>query len=124
MAARATETEAKESLAGDISRVVENRVPLSADVPEIVFVDAVPKKGGRGKYLAVARSNLVAGKLEADKLIVRPVAIEAVDHPITIRPGVGAKCVLIVAVAFRKSYQIQPVLSPALAVSWTCQQRL
>ena len=65
-------------------------------------------RGGIGKH--------VAGQLFDDKLIERQVVIDGADNPITILPH-DSRGIMAVAVAIRITGGVQPMTSPAFAVS-------
>ena len=58
---------------------------------------------------------LIARELLYEKLVVRQVAVEGVDHPVAVKPDV-ARLVLFVAVAVRVARGVEPVAAPLFAV--------
>src|SRR4030095_550226 len=106
--------EAEENLAGVVCNVVENEVPLTANVALIVFVDRVAEITGGDEHLGILWIDFVAGELLSHELIVRHVIVQRPDDPIAIRPRGGAIGILIVAVALGVADEIEPVLRPAL----------
>ena len=58
----------------------------------------------------------VAGDLLPDELVVGQVAVERLDHPVAVAPGVVADVVPLEALALAEPDDIQPVARPALAV--------
>ena len=67
-------------------------------------------------------TNLIAHQLLLDELIVRFVSIDRFDHPVSIRPSVGASLVRFKPVALGKPYDVEPVPPPPLAVMRRRQQ--
>ena len=71
----------------------------------------------------------VAGDLVADELVVRQVAVEGVDHPVAVAPGVGAVHLRAGGEDTRVERvgvagEVEPVAAPALAVSRRRQQAI
>ena len=66
----------------------------------------------------IGGSNQVTCQLPADKLIVRHVAVQSLNHPVAIRPGIGAREVTFKPIALTKPDDIQPVPRPSLAIVW------
>ena len=64
----------------------------------------------------------VSGKLLKEKAIVGQVAVEGVDHPVAIRPGMLAECVVFIAPRVGVADDVEPVLRPAFAVSRRSEQ--
>ena len=59
----------------------------------------------------------VAGELLKEKPIVGEIAVEGVDHPVAIRPGMVAERVVFIAPRVGVADDVEPVLRPAFAVS-------
>ena len=74
------------------------------------------QKAGRFDGVRVVRSQHVAGQLQADELVVGHVAIEGIDNPVAIAPGIGTRLVKLEAVALAEAHHIEPVPRPADAV--------
>src|SRR5207245_5172230 len=89
---------------------------------------AAAKAGRNQEGSALARvsatSQLVARELLSQKLTVRLILIQGMDHVVAVTPRVRALAVGFVAVGFRVAHDIQPVLSPAFAVVGRSQQAL
>ena len=77
--------------------------------------------------MAVTASNVgigqfVAGQLLGDKLVVRLVLVERLDHVIAIAPGVLQIVVVFVTRAIGVASHVQPHAGPALAVVWRIEK--
>ena len=79
---------------------------------------------GRDDGGGIVRPDLVACDLFAQKFVVRLVAVERIDHIVAIPPGERAIFVALEAAAVSVSRQIEPVSSPPLAITGTCQQAI
>ena len=64
----------------------------------------------------------VTHELHADEFVVRHVAIEGFDHPVTVVPEVVSWTVSFEPVAFPEAHNVEPVSSPALAVTRRLEQ--
>src|SRR5258708_9265459 len=56
--------------------------------------------------------------LFADKLAMPVILIKALDHVVAVAPGVIPYDIALIPLALRKTDNVQPVPSPALAVVW------
>ncbi len=74
------------------------------------------KKSGCGNSTGMIRLEHVAGNLPLHELIVRHILIEGINHPVPIRPSVGAELIIFKSVTLTITRHIQPVPSPALSV--------
>ena len=72
----------------------------------------------------IVGGDLVAGELEPDELVVGHVAVQGLDDPVAIPPGVGPGLVELEAVGVGVARQVEPVLRPALAVVRAGQQTI
>jgi hypothetical protein len=91
--------------------------------PILLLIDAslavgqgVAVEAGARPRTEVCARHQVAGKLLEGELVEREVAVQGVDHPVAIAPGVGKGRILLVAVAVGVARQVEPVPPPALAV--------
>jgi hypothetical protein len=57
----------------------------------------------------------VTGELGTDEGVVGEIALEALDHPVAVAPGVGAHLVHLEAVALGETHGVEPVPGPAFA---------
>ena len=64
----------------------------------------------------------VARDLQAGELVIRHVAIQRLDDPVAISPGVRAELVVFVPVALAVTSQVEPPSRPADAVLWRFEQ--
>ena len=64
------------------------------------------------------RAQGISRKLLPDKLVVRLVAVQRIDHPVAIVPRVGPLAVGFETGRFAEPHQIEPMTGPALAVSF------
>ena len=78
-------------------------------------------KARRGDVILALVVNQIPGQLHAYELIVWQILIECLDDEIPIVKGAFAILVEGVAITFRKTRQVQPVASPALAETFTAQ---
>src|SRR4051812_224059 len=69
-------------------------------------VCAMNQKAGGSNRLRIIGTEHIASDLQPRKLIERQVAIERVDHPIAIGPGVGPHAVVLEAVALAEMCNI------------------
>ena len=81
--------------------------------------DVVPRGDQR---VEVARVQHVAGDLLPDELVVGQVAVERLDHPVAVAPGVVADVVALEALALAEPDDVEPVPRPALAVAGRGEQ--
>ncbi len=101
---------------------VEHDVPpllLQVDVGHVR--PAEQKAGGHGRR-RIAGLEQIAGQLQADELVVGQVAVQRVDHPVAIAPGIGSQQVVFESVRLGKPGQVEPMLGIALAVRRRRQQ--
>ena len=89
--------------------------PMKSHGPAAMNPSASMPVAGAGKQH-------VAGHLFLDEPAVRLVLVERPDHVIAVRPGVGARLVLVVAVGVAVMDHVEPVPAPALAVVRAGQQ--
>ena len=68
-------------------------------------------RGDQG--LEVVRVQHVAGDLLPDELVVGQVAVERLDHPVAVAPGVVADVVVLEALALAEPDDVQPVPRPS-----------
>ena len=73
-----------------------------------------PVEGGGQPLLLGRVRQQVAGNLPGEKLVVRQVPVEGIDHPVAPRPD-KARLVRLIAVGVGKARQVQPVEGHALA---------
>src|SRR5262245_20845113 len=59
---------------------------------------------------------LVTRQLQAEELVKRKIAVQSIDDPVAISPGVGTLVVEFEAVGLGEPGQIEPMLCPALSV--------
>lgn len=87
-------------------------VALGLDLP-----DEVPRTGGeesRGHdVIWIVRRQHVSGDLPPEELVVREIAVQGVDHPVAIPPGIGAQLVPLEAVGVGVVGDVEPVSGPA-----------
>ena len=84
-------------------------------------VHAGGPKAGRGSPLTT-RNGLVANQLPPDKLVVGHVAVERIDHPVAVGPGMLPLKVSLKAIALAETHHIEPVTTPSLSVGRRCEQ--
>ena len=66
--------------------------------------------------LAVLRKQLIRGDLLVNEPGKRLVAIQRLDHPVAISPGMRSRIVVLETVAVGVTDNIQPVLGPTVAI--------
>ena len=69
------------------------------------------------------RREEVAGELLAEELVVGLVAVEGVDHPVAVPPGVRQRVVAVLAGGVGVADEVEPVPAPALAVGGEASSR-
>ena len=80
------------------------------------IVRAGDEEAGRLDGLRIIGPENVARELEAGELVIRPVAIEGVDHPVAIAPGGRAELVIFKSVALAVAGQVEPPPRPPHAI--------
>ena len=115
MAAGAADRQPQEHKPRRLGDVVERILAAQALIVQInhVGVASIEPRGDEGPR--IVRTNFVAGKLQADENVVRQIAVQGLDDPVSISPGVGPGLVELEAVGLGKARQVKPVLRPALA---------
>src|SRR5262245_16076550 len=89
------------------------------------FVPRTGDKKARGHDAVASRAGEhVAGNLLADELVVRLVLVEALNDVIAIAPRVIADLVAFEALTLREPSHVEPVSSPALAITRRGQQSI
>ena len=110
----------------DPGRRIEDRVEIvvlgERGVRRLVVPDAQSQIAGGDDRRGGGVVDLVAGELVGQKLVVRHVRVESVDHPVAVAPGRWLLAVPLVAVGLGVADEIEPVPAPALAVVGRCQQ--
>ena len=98
---------------------------------ELLLIDAALAIGERvamkaRRHLLFERRppHQIAGQLLDDELVIRQIAIEGVDHPVAIAPGVGPTSVFLITVAVGIACQVEPVSAPAFAIVRRGQQAI
>ena len=124
MAPRTADRQAQEDQPGRLGDVVERILAAQALVIEVdhVGIAAIEPRGDECRR--ITGPELVARKLQADERVIRQVAIEGLDDPVAIAPGVGPGLVEFEAVGLGEPRQVEPVLPPALAVMRARQQTI
>ena len=122
MASSAICSEAKECLTDDADQVfnfiLSHRHLHLFVVRQSCVVRACDKEPSCRNRVEIVRLQNVAGQLQADKLIVRHVLIQGINHPVAVRPRVPAGLIVFKAVAFPETHDVQPVPRPAFAIMW------
>src|SRR5690606_17558046 len=81
------------------------------------MTDEIPGAGGdkarRDDAVRVVGIQNIAGDLFAYELRIRKVFVEGSDNVVPIRPGIGARLILVVAVRIAVVRNVEPVPSPA-----------
>ncbi len=81
------------------------------------------KAKGRGdSRLRIVGRDLVAGKLQCDESIVGQIGVERVDYPVAVSPRFGAELIVLETVGLGEPRQVEPVLTPPLAVVGRSEQ--
>ena len=83
---------------GRLGDVVQGVLPPQALVVQVDHVGVAAIEPGRDERPGIVGRDLVAGELQADELVVRHVAVEGLDDPVAISPGVGPGLVELEAV--------------------------
>src|SRR5205823_3784070 len=73
---------------------------------------------GRDRRLRVVGPKNVAGKLFLYEPRVRNVIVRGLDDVITIRPGIGARFIFVVAMRFAEVNNIEPIAGPTFPVTF------
>ena len=115
VAAGAADRQAQEYQSGRLGDVVEGILPAQSLVVQVDHVGIAAIEPGGDEGPGIVGPHLVAGELQADELVVGQVAIQRLDHPVAISPGVGPGLVELEAVGFGEPRQVEPVLSPTFA---------
>ena len=130
MAAGAGDRQTEERLAeraDEILHLVEPRGLLhlgrALGVCDVVprAADVIPRGDQR---IEVARVQHIPGDLLSDELVVGQVAVERLDHPVAVAPGVVADMVVLEALTLAEPHHVEPVPRPALAVSGRVEQAI
>ena len=101
----------------DRVHAIEHRVhPELLGVHAAFFIEhRVAQKTGRHNLVLRGIGQQIAGELLDNELIIRQIAIERVDHVITIEPDV-ARFILFEPIRIRVARRIKPMAAPAFAV--------
>ncbi len=83
---------------------------------------AEPIETDRDFAVGLSGSDLVAGQLFADELVIGLVVVEATDDVIAIAPGAGPRTVVLEPFRLGEADDVEPVAAPAFAVVRTDQQ--
>ena len=122
VAAGAADRQAEEDQARRLGDVVERVLPPQPLVVQVDHVGIAAVEPGGDEGGRVVGGDLVAGELEPDEPVVGHVAVQGVDDPVAIPPGVGPGLVELEAVGVGVARQVEPVLRPAHAVLRAGQQ--
>ena len=90
---------------------------MAGDVALVVFVDGEAEILRGGEDFWVVGGDFIACELFAYEAVVGFVGVEAFDDPVAVGPDVGAVGVLVVAIAFRVTGEVEPMLGPALSIT-------
>ena len=119
---RAAHLQAEEHRADRPGHVVEERVPPLLLQVDVRHVRSAKEEAGRDQRGLVAGPQFVAGKLQADELVERHVAVVSVDHPIAKPPSVRPHMIVLEPIGLGEARDIQPMLSPPFPVTRRRQQ--
>jgi hypothetical protein len=128
VAASAVDGHSQKCLPHDGHDVLELVLPhdLLHHVPlrQQAVMRAADQKARRRHSRRIIRPQYVAGDLQASEFVVVKIAIESVNHPVPISPGIGPHSVIFKAVALAKMSHIEPVPRPSLAIMGRIEQLL
>ena len=122
VAPSALHRQAEERGGGCVDRVLKPSIKVVGGIVRFVVPSAGPNHAGGDDSLFRAIRQLVTGQLFGDEAGVGHVVIQRVDYPVTVTPYVRFEFVPLVAVGLRKSDEIEPVTSPAFALTRGRQQ--
>lgn len=71
---------------------------------------------GGNQHVNGAVRHQIAGQLLNRELIERQIAVECVDHPLTVAPRPGTRAVLFIAVAIGVACEVEPIARPLFAI--------
>ena len=117
VAVGASVAQTEEQFPAGVGYVGEDDVPLAGDVALVVFVDGETEVLRSRQDFWVVGGDFIAGELFAHEAVVGFVGVKAFDDPISVRPDVGTVGVLVVAIAFGVTGEVEPMLGPALPVT-------
>lgn len=122
--AGAADGQTEEDQAGRLGDVVERDLSTQSLIVEIDHIGLATVEAGGDECRGFVRLDFRPGDLKTNEAVVRQVAIERVDDPIAIAPGIGPNLIEFEAVGIGVTRQIEPVLSPAFAVGRVGEQAI
>ena len=113
---------AEEDIPGRIRDVVQDILPLTADIPVVVFVNPVPEVAEGREGVGVAGKKLVARELLLDEAVVGLILVIGLDDVVTVAPGGRSEIVDAEAIAIGVADEVEPGAGHPLAVGWGRQE--
>ena len=125
MALSALHGEAAEAADGVLHHVIAVQVSrdlaIQLRLRHLCVPDVVPRprrdESERRDAIRGARIERISGDLLFDEATVRFVVVEGTDDVVSVRPGIHARLVFVIAVCLAVMHEVQPVARPALAVA-------
>ncbi len=118
VAARAAERDPQHCRAHHVRHLGEHLIAAAGDfliAGVLAQRSQAVEAGGDQRFVFLGR-NLIAGELFGDEAVVRLVIVERADDVVAIAPGVIAVRIVLEAIGFGEAHDVEPMLSPSLAV--------
>ena len=112
MASRTADGQAEEDEARGLGDVIQGILPPQPLVVEVDHVGIAAVEAGRDQGIGIVGGELIPGELEADEPVVGQVAVQAINNPVAVPPGIGPGLVELEAVGVGVARQVEPVLGP------------
>ena len=124
MATRAAYRDAEHCRANRVRHLRQHFVAAAGNflISSIFSQGTEPIKSCCNQRFIIVRRDFISRQLFRQKFIVWLVRIERTNHIITKTPRIRAMCVVFKSIGLSIAHDVQPMLPPAFAVMWTCQQ--